>query len=70
MKKDTNRQVRIPGPRDHDVAEHCRRNGMRLEDEKDVKAAGKTRSGARDPLELAATTAAVPLGKNQRLQAL
>ncbi|MBP2561182.1 hypothetical protein ABCW43_22890 [Neorhizobium sp. IRAMC:178] len=34
MKKDTNRQVRIPGPRDHDVAEHCRKNGMRLEDER------------------------------------
>uniref|UniRef100_UPI003100B1D9 hypothetical protein n=1 Tax=Neorhizobium sp. EC2-8 TaxID=3129230 RepID=UPI003100B1D9 len=32
MKKDTDRQVRISGPRDHDVAEHCQKNGMRPED--------------------------------------
>ncbi|EUB98538.1 hypothetical protein PMI07_004819 [Rhizobium sp. CF080] len=34
MKKDTSRQIRIPGPRDHDVAAHCRKNGMRPEDER------------------------------------
>ncbi len=34
MKNNTTRQVRIPGPRDHDVAEHCQKNGMRPEDEK------------------------------------
>jgi hypothetical protein len=37
MKTMSNRQVRIPGPREHDVAEHCRKFGIGPAEEKKLK---------------------------------
>lgn len=37
MKSMNNRQVRIPGPREHDVAEHCRKFGIGPAEEKKLK---------------------------------
>ncbi|AUW41323.1 hypothetical protein [Rhizobium leguminosarum] len=37
MKSMSNRQVRIPGPREHDVAEHCRKFGIGPAEEKKLK---------------------------------
>ncbi|ANL26985.1 hypothetical protein AMC90_CH01119 [Rhizobium phaseoli] len=44
MKSMNNRQVRIPGPREHDVAEHCRKFGIGPAEEKKLKScSGHTR---------------------------
>jgi hypothetical protein len=37
MKKMNNRQVRIPGPNDHDITEHCRKFGIGPAEEKRLK---------------------------------
>ncbi|MDX3924974.1 MAG: hypothetical protein QHC90_04085 [Shinella sp.] len=42
MHHTSNRQIKTPGPRSHDVVEHCRRNGIdRAEERKLVKLLGK-----------------------------
>jgi len=37
MKKMNNRQVRIPGPKDQDITEHCRKFGIGPAEEKKLK---------------------------------